>query len=77
MPASVDEAAIDALVADGDLIREGGWVYRAHTAELEAELAAQVLAGSTRTEPARRDDSGALDGADGGAGLGAGAVSRR
>jgi exodeoxyribonuclease V alpha subunit len=39
----VDEDAIDALVEDGDLVRAGEWIYRAPTAELEAELAARVL----------------------------------
>ncbi len=39
----VDEHAVDALVLDGDLVREGDWIYRAPTAELEAELAARVL----------------------------------
>ena len=38
----VDERAIDELTADGDLVREGEWVYRAATAELEAELCARI-----------------------------------
>ncbi|MBV9941308.1 MAG: AAA family ATPase [Solirubrobacterales bacterium] len=36
------EADIDGLVEAGDLVREGMWIYRTETAELEAELAAQV-----------------------------------
>jgi exodeoxyribonuclease V alpha subunit len=36
------EADIDELVARGDLVREGDWIYRAQTAELEAELAQRV-----------------------------------
>jgi exodeoxyribonuclease V alpha subunit len=39
---SVAEARIDALVSDGDAVREEQWVYRRATAELEAELAARV-----------------------------------
>ncbi len=39
----VDERAIDDLVADGDLEREGEWIYRTPTAALEAELAERVL----------------------------------
>jgi exodeoxyribonuclease V alpha subunit len=37
------EALIDDLAAAGDLVREGDFVYRAATAELEAELATRVL----------------------------------
>jgi exodeoxyribonuclease V alpha subunit len=40
--AAVSEALIDELVVAGDLRREGEWIYRRQTAELEAELAAQV-----------------------------------
>ena len=36
------EADVDQLVQDGDLAREEAWIYRAQTAELEAELAARV-----------------------------------
>jgi exodeoxyribonuclease V alpha subunit len=46
-PAS--EAEIDELVEAGDLVREQRWIYRAETAELEAELARRVeelIAGS-------------------------------
>jgi exodeoxyribonuclease V alpha subunit len=39
-PAS--EAEVDGLIDAGDLVREEVWVYRAETAELEAELAARV-----------------------------------
>jgi exodeoxyribonuclease V alpha subunit len=35
-------AFVDELVARGDLVREGEWVYRRATAELEAELAERV-----------------------------------
>ena len=41
MPA---EEAIDGLVADGDLVRDEGWVYRTPTWELEQELTERVLA---------------------------------
>lgn len=68
----VDEDTIIELVADGDLVDEGGWVYRAETAELEAELAAQVL-GRLDGEPNPRLRVDRPDGSDGGAGLGAGA----
>jgi exodeoxyribonuclease V alpha subunit len=33
---------VDALVQEGDLVRDESWIYRAETAKLEAELAAQV-----------------------------------
>jgi exodeoxyribonuclease V alpha subunit len=39
---AVDEADIDDLVGEGDLVRNDGWIYRAQTAELEAELAERV-----------------------------------
>jgi exodeoxyribonuclease V alpha subunit len=51
--APIDEADVDALVETGDLVRDETWIYRVETAELEAELAAQIedlLAG----EPAER-----------------------
>ncbi len=59
----VDEETIDGLVADGDLVRERDWVYRAPTAELEAELAdriARLVGGrpSPRLVPGEPDDSG-------------------
>jgi len=38
----VPEASIDALVAAGELVRVDDWIYRAPTAELEAELAQRV-----------------------------------
>jgi exodeoxyribonuclease V alpha subunit len=40
--APVDCASIDGLVAAGDLVRTGRWIYRRPTAELEAELARRV-----------------------------------
>ncbi len=39
---TVAEAVIDDLVRARDLVREGEWIYRAQTAELEAELAHRV-----------------------------------
>jgi len=39
----VGEDLVDELVAAGDLVREGDWVYRRATAELEEELAARIL----------------------------------
>jgi exodeoxyribonuclease V alpha subunit len=68
----VDEELVDELVQAGDLTRErGDWVYRAATAELEAELADRVLAmvrGQTggRLKPVEGEVG------VGGAGLGAG-----
>ena len=41
--AAVDEDAIEQLVADGDLVRDGDWVYRTPTWELERELGERVL----------------------------------
>ena len=38
----VRPAFVDELVARGDLVREGDWIYRRATAELEAELAERV-----------------------------------
>ena len=38
-----DEDAIEQLVADGDLVRDGDWVYRTPTWELEQELGERVL----------------------------------
>jgi exodeoxyribonuclease V alpha subunit len=38
-----DESAIDQLVQDGDLAREGEWIYRTPTWELEHELGERVL----------------------------------
>jgi exodeoxyribonuclease V alpha subunit len=40
---SPDEDVIDQLVADGDLVREDGWIYRTPTWELEHELSERVL----------------------------------
>ncbi len=37
-----DEDAVDTLVEDGDLMRDGEWVYRTATWELEQELAERV-----------------------------------
>jgi len=38
-----DEDAIDQLVRDGDLARDGDWIYRTPTWELEQELTERVL----------------------------------
>src|ERR1700761_9016642 len=38
-----EEDAIDALVEDGDLVRDGEWIYRTPTWELEQELSERVL----------------------------------
>jgi exodeoxyribonuclease V alpha subunit len=55
----IAEERIDALVADGHAVREGEWVYRRATAELEAELAtrvdALVAAAPTERLAGRRD----------------------
>jgi exodeoxyribonuclease V alpha subunit len=68
---SVAEARIDALVSDGHAVREGQWVYRRATAELEAELAARVEE-LIRGAPSERLGDGrrrpAPDGGDSGAG---------
>ena len=40
---TVEEDLVDELVAAGDLVREGDWIYRRRTAELEEELAARIL----------------------------------
>ena len=38
-----DEDAIDQLAQDGDLVRDGDWIYRRPTWELEQELSERVL----------------------------------
>ncbi len=48
--APTGEARIDAMVAAGDLERQGEWIYRAATARLEAELAERVRE-LVRSEP--------------------------
>jgi exodeoxyribonuclease V alpha subunit len=50
------EAEIDELVRDGDLVRDGRWVYRTETAELEAELAERVHELATRSPSDRLDN---------------------
>jgi exodeoxyribonuclease V alpha subunit len=37
-----DEEAVDTLVEDGDLVRDGDWIYRTVTWELEQELAERI-----------------------------------
>jgi exodeoxyribonuclease V alpha subunit len=66
-PASeLSEAEIDQLVTDGDLVREACWIYRAQTAELEAELAERVddlietPPGDRLTEPPDTEQSDGL-----------------
>ena len=63
---SPTEPDIDALVEAGDLVREGIWIYRTETAELEAEQAAQVqdlLAGPSgdRLREPQADKDGLTD----------------
>jgi len=71
-PCEVDEDLVDELVGTGDLVREGDWVYRTATAELEAELAERVQAMlSSPTSPRLRELK--PDESDGGAGFGHGA----
>ena len=56
----ISEGTVDELVAAGDLVRCGRWVYRKVTAELEAELAERVsellatqgVAATSRSMPA-------------------------
>jgi exodeoxyribonuclease V alpha subunit len=61
--ATATESDIDQLTRDGDLARDEDWIYRAQTAELEAELAERVqdlLAGLTSNrlaEPAAGDNT--------------------
>ncbi len=50
---AVDGETVAALVADGRLVRDQQWIYRAATAELEAELA-QRVAGLIRASPSDR-----------------------
>ena len=38
-----DEQAVEQLVADGDLARDGDWIYRTATWELEQELSERVM----------------------------------
>jgi exodeoxyribonuclease V alpha subunit len=38
-----DEAAVETLIEDGDLMRDGDWIYRAATWELEQELAERIV----------------------------------
>lgn len=51
------EADVDELVQAGDLVREGRWVYRAETAELEVELAERVQE-LVRSSPSDRVGTG-------------------
>lgn len=39
-----DEDALEQLIADGDLVRDGDWIYRTSTWELEQELGERVRA---------------------------------
>ncbi|MGO9977243.1 MAG: AAA family ATPase [Solirubrobacteraceae bacterium] len=63
---ALDKPMIDSLVASGDLVREGEWIYRTATAELEAELAERVIelvarptGGKLRARSPEADGSGA------------------
>jgi exodeoxyribonuclease V alpha subunit len=49
----VQESVLEGLIEGGQVVREAEWVYRAATAELEAELAARVD-GLVRGEPTER-----------------------
>ena len=58
-----DEASgtvVDSLVGRGEVVREGDWIYRTATAELEAELAARVheLVGAEPSERLARAPTG-------------------
>jgi exodeoxyribonuclease V alpha subunit len=64
---SPSESAIHELVKTGDLVADERWIYRAQTAELEAELAARVRALVTGLPGGRLREPG-----DGGGGAGAG-----
>ena len=62
-----DSAMLEQLIESGDIVREGDWVYRRQTAELEAELAARVqelvrARPNERLHGADRDDPDAGDG---------------
>ena len=56
-------AAIDELVAGGDIVREQEWIYRAATAELEAELAGRIceLVSAERCERLHEPDQAEPD----------------
>jgi exodeoxyribonuclease V alpha subunit len=72
-PCDLDESTVDELVAAGDLTRDGDWVYRTATAELEEELAELVrgLLSSPRSARLRELDWAPQvpDGVDGRAGF--------
>ncbi|HEX8976283.1 MAG TPA: AAA family ATPase [Solirubrobacteraceae bacterium] len=57
--------AVEALIASGRLVREDGFLYRAATAELEAELAARVdeLISAEPAERMRAPDCGSAEAA--------------
>ncbi|MDQ6834695.1 MAG: ATP-dependent RecD-like DNA helicase, partial [Actinomycetota bacterium] len=59
---TVDGAAVEALISSGRVVREGTWLYRTATAELEAELAQQVES-LIRATPSERLGPGDEDGA--------------
>jgi exodeoxyribonuclease V alpha subunit len=71
-PATVDEALVDELVGDGDLARDGDWIYRTATAALESELAERVHEMLSSPVSPRLQEA-EPDGDDGGAGFGHGA----
>ena len=53
------EPALDGFVDAGDLVRDGQWIYRTETAELEAELAERVQELIDSTPGERLQDPGA------------------
>ena len=67
----VAQEIVDTLVARGQAVREGDWIYRTATAELEAELAVRVHA-LVAADPSERmtgdgaDDVDGEEGRDGG-----------
>ncbi|HWD85359.1 MAG TPA: AAA family ATPase [Solirubrobacteraceae bacterium] len=78
-PCDIDEVDVDELVTAGDLTRDGDWIYRTATAELEEELAERVRTMLSSGRSARlRELEWAPDvanGVDGGAGLGHGTAA--
>jgi exodeoxyribonuclease V alpha subunit len=58
----IDSSTVEALYESGQVVREEDWIYRRATAELEAELAAQVaelIAGEPSERMAPRRGAGA------------------
>jgi exodeoxyribonuclease V alpha subunit len=60
----ISPEVLDSLVADGHAVREGDWVYRTATAELEAELVERVRAlveAPASEKLAAREDAGTAE----------------